>query len=227
MTNEPYTLPPRMIWLGQALQPLVVRLDTLMQQPPPPSPGIYSFGDLATHLGHMANVAARAQQRVETLSRAVLENDTVNENAVHRAVDRFEAQLNEWQDVYAAIQGLVLPDASNTIRNLLAGALLHTLREVRAWLADLVELLLDIDSAIRKRGLPTSGHVEITLALILTAAPQLAELTRLVESLYTAYEPGTALQPNRRNGLGFWGAVGAVVLGVGIGDALFGDDEDY
>lgn len=101
----------------------------------------------------------------------------------------------------------------------------HSLIEIRDWLHELVETLADPMATVHRRGLPTSGYVELPLTLELTAAPELAGLSRWAErqSGYSGFSSSTSL--NRKSGLGFWGTVGAVVLGWGIGEALFGDDD--
>jgi hypothetical protein len=60
------------------------------------------------------------------------------------------------------------------VRNLLAGAYRHPLNEVRDWLVELMAAIDDPFTALQRRGLPTTGQIEIPITLKLTQAPQLA-----------------------------------------------------
>ena len=120
--------------------------------------------------------------------------------------------------VYREVLALNPYGRDTQARDLLAGVYRHTLVEIRDWLEDLVETLADPIAVVRRRGLPTTGYVELPLTLTLTAAPELASLSHWVGS-----NAGGAAR--RQSGLGFWGTVGALILGWGIGEALFGDDD--
>jgi hypothetical protein len=93
----------------------------------------------------------------------------------------------------------------------------HSLVQVRDWLKELVDALEDPVAAARSRGIPISGQVELPFYLTMTSAPALEQLT--------AWISRHSSSSRRSGGLGFWGTVGALVLGWGIGDALFGDDD--
>ena len=111
-------------------------------------------------------------------------------------------------------------------RDLLAGVYRHLLTEIRNWMEELVEVIGDPLAAVKRRGLPTSGYVELPINLTLTEAPQLAELHDwLVPGLRGAGNDRLPPARARKSGLGFCGTVAAAVLGFAIGDWLFGGEE--
>ena len=97
--------------------------------------------------------------------------------------------------------------------------------EIQDWLDELVETIDRPLAAVKRRGLPTSGHVTLRLTLTLTEAPELAGLRRWTESYRLPAAGNASHAPAARSGLGFWGTVGAVVTGFAIGDLLFDDEE--
>lgn len=95
----------------------------------------------------------------------------------------------------------------------------HALEEVAAWLDEMLEVIDDPIPALRRRGLPTTGKVDLELTLRLTPAPELAELERYVRA--QGLERRSASAPS--NGLGFWGW--AAVIGLGLWLSGGGCDE--
>ena len=90
---------------------------------------------------------------------------------------------------------------------------------------ELIEVIDDPLAAVRRRGTPTSGHVELPITLTLTAAPQLAELYDWLElDLLEPGDYGSRSAPAEKQGLGFLGTAAAVALGFGIGSWLFGGE---
>lgn len=112
-------------------------------------------------------------------------------------------------------------------RNLLSGVYRHTLRDLRDWMRNLVDTLADPMATLVSRGLPTSGHVELTFELKLAAAAELASLTYWLQKHGNSHFTGASLLSNRsspKSGLGIWGYVGAAVLGHWLGSHSGNDD---
>ncbi|MBK8891153.1 MAG: hypothetical protein IPN75_12680 [Dechloromonas sp.] len=100
----------------------------------------------------------------------------------------------------------------------------HHLGEVRDWLGDLIETLVDPVAALKKRELPSSGEVKLPLTLRLTAAAQLAKLSRWTTRQQVS-PPVTEYQPPPISGLRYWGTLGTILIAWGIGGALFGGND--
>gem|GEM_PF-3766739 len=68
----------------------------------------------------------------------------------------------------------------------------HNLSQVDAWLAELRAVLADPKTALRERGLPTSGEVELDLTLRLEPSPALERLREMVRA---SDEPAVVQKP--------------------------------
>lgn len=218
MADEPL-LPHRITLLGEAMRPLWRKIETQLGHHVLPATAAYGMAEIVSgHLDELQVLAHRLADRINSLMSDVVGNEGATDGDVYRAVGRFEAFVDDLLAGYREVRALNAYGRDAEARDLLAGVYRHTLVEIKDWLDDLVETLADPMAVVRRRGLPTTGYVELPLTLTLTAAPELASLSRWIEG----NAGGTA---RRKSGLGFWGTVGAVILGWGIGDALFGDDD--
>lgn len=223
MDDEPL-LPRRVTVLGEAMQPLWRKIATRLDDPVTPSILVYGMTEIVSHhLDELQSLAHRLNDRVNGLMSDVVENENAADSDVYRAVGRFEAFADDLLAGYRDVRTFNAYGRDVEARDLLAGIYRHTLIEIRDWLGELVETLADPMAAVRRRGLPTTGYVELPLALTLTAAPELVALSRWIEGNADVFSSGVATKA--KSGLGFWGAVGAAILGWGIGEALFGDDD--
>lgn len=228
MSDEPL-LPHRITQLGKAMQPLLLKLKARIDKPvakTSTTPDIAAF--VSRHLDGLQDCANRLEIRIDGLMRDVVADETASDADVYLAVGRFEALLDDLLDAYHAIRTLFAVSADAEARDLLADVYRHTLVEIRDWLDELVDVIADPMAAVKKRGLPTRGYVELPLNLTLTAAPALAALVRWAqrESVSLALSGPSPNYPVAKNsGLGFWGTVGALALGWGIGETLFGDHD--
>lgn len=216
-------IPPRLVWLGEALAPVLARFQSAPTHAGH-APCLMKSPDLAALIDHIQIYLVRLEIEVDLLSEDTFENEHADMRAVNRAAGRFESALDEWSRLLVCAREIWLPGDSGKTSRLLEGALLHIHGDIQRWLAELVELLVDTRQAMRRRGLPETGTVTLELKLVLSAPPQFDELTRHIEKV----GPDAALYSRGAvpgKGLGFWGTVGAVALGFGIGNALFGDDD--
>lgn len=224
MHDEPL-LPRRLTLLGEAMRPVWLKVNAQLDMPIGHSLAVPDMADVASH--HLAKIGRAIQglsDRVNGLMRDVVSNEEASDAEVYRAVGRFEAFLDDLLAGHDAVRALATDGTETEIRDLLAGTYRHALVEVRDWLRDLVDALADPIAALKKQGLPTSGEVELPLALKLTAAPELAGLSRWATQRQLS-RPATDYQPPPASGLGFWGTLGTIVLAWGIGEALFGGDD--
>jgi hypothetical protein len=222
--SDEIELPRRLTVLGEAMRPLWItvrsQIDRPVHQALADAPSMVDV--VSHHLGVLQNTILRLTDRINSLMTDVVSNDDVSDPEVYRAVGGFEAFLDDLLASYHAVRVLNVYGDDAEARDLLACVYRHSLVEVRDWLQELVETLANPLDALRKRGLPTSGAVELPLTLTLTSAPELAGLSQWAELHSLDYSRS---RPKHCAGLGFWGTVGAMAIGFGIGDALFGDDD--
>lgn len=221
MTDE-ITLPSRLVCLGEAMAPVLRKLDAAVAEESLPTVPVGSMVDVIKEgLAALGRSMSRLSDQVNGLMSNVAANESATDRDVYRAVGRFEGVLDEIISDYRKIGRQSAFGSNEEALVLLAGTYRHSMQEIQAWLQDLVDTLADPKAALRRKGLPTTGSIEIPLTLTLTSAPELAGLQRWGER-HSVYTPS----PTPTNqGLGFWGTVGAIAIGWGIGEALFGDDD--
>lgn len=219
MTDE-VVLPKRISLLGEAMNPVLVKLRSgIAQQLSVTAPVGAMIDVISVSLNSLQGMVHRLNGQVNALMSDVVSKEDASDADVYRAVGRFEAFLDDLLSEYQGLKRLNAYGADIEGRDLLVGAYRHTLVEIRDWLQDLVDTLANPQAALRRKGLPTTGPVEIPLTLHLTGAPELAALGRWGE------RQSGVFSSSKHSGLGFWGTVGALALGWGIGEALFGDDD--
>lgn len=221
MTDE-ITLPPRLVCLGEAMAPVLGKLDAALAEQSQPTVPVGSIVDVIKEgLAALGGSMPRLSDQVNGLMTDVAANESASDRDVYRAVGRFEGVLDEIISNYRKVCRHSAYGIDEEACELLAGTYRHSMREIQIWLQDLVDTLADPIAALHRKGLPTTGSIEIPLTLTLTSAPELTGL-QLWGERYSLYTPS----PTPTNqGLGFWGTVGAIAIGWGIGEALFGDDD--
>ena len=219
MTDEA-VLPKRISLLGEAMNPVLRKLRSGIVQRLTATAPVGSMIDvISVSLNSLQGIVHRLNGQVNALMSDVVSKEDASDADVYRAVGRFDGFLDDLLSEYQGLMRLNAYGADIEGRDLLVGAYRHTLVEIRDWLQDLVDTLADPQAALRRKGLPTTGPVEIPLTLHLTGAPELAALGRWGE------RQSGVFSSSKNSGLGFWGTVGALALGWGIGNALFGDDD--
>lgn len=109
-------------------------------------------------------------------------------------------------------------------RDWLAAAYRRTLMELDAGLMALLGILENPAAAFDGQRLPKRGTVTVLLTITLTAGPEVEALAAWVQKRRRQLLPSE--RQTRRQGLGFWGWVGAIALGSWIGSSLADDDCD-
>lgn len=215
--TDTIVVPQRLQVLGQALKPVWKCLTEQLEQPHAATIPVHAMLNvISRHLDYLQVAVSPLANRIDDLMRDVVSNEHVTDAQVYRAVGRFEAPLEDLVDHFNEVASLAPYGADIDARNMLVGVYRHSLTEIRDWLKELVEALEDPVAAARARGIPIEGQVELPFTLTMTSAPELEQLT----SWLSRHASG-----GQKSGLGFWGTVGAMVLGWGIGNALFDDDD--
>ena len=218
MTSDKPLLPPHVTLLGEALRPLPAQIDKALSAPPPPEVPETSFVTAAQiGLTKLEEGVERMVSEVNALGRIVTAADTPPAD-VHRAAGRVEAVLEDQLRRHAALYHLRAEPAYARGQELLLATYRNTLIQIRDWLQEIVETLADPMAALEKRGLPTSGKVELRLSLELTAPKELGQFREWV-----AQEADE--EDERSSRAAAWGSLLTLAAGVLLGGLFFGDDE--
>ena len=216
--NDEIVLPRRMTMLGEALVPLERSLRSSLDASVAPSAPVGSMIEIAkAHFDQLQSVVHRLSDRVNGLMSDVISKDGASDSDVYRAVGRFESVLDELQTGYLDVRRLAAMGDDIEARDLLAGVYRHALKEIYAWITDVIAVMSNPCAALRARGLPTSGNIELPLTLTMTSPHQLQGLNNWIQR--KANSSGSS---SKRSGLGFWGTLGALWLGGEVGEHLFG-----
>lgn len=229
-------LPHRLSVLGEAMGTVAQHVWTALDDKLAPTIPVPDM--LATVARILAMLDAQIQLvsvRTNDLMPEVIANQTASDLAVYRAVGRFEASVRELLAGYHQVLSLAAFGDGVIARNLLAAAYRHTLNEIHDWLCEVVFTIADPLAAIQRRGLPTSGHVELPLTLTLTPAPELDELAKWAAQHSARRTPrpsprtpaaSVTTRPAQPKSPGFWDTLTTAILLCGISNALFGSDAD-
>lgn len=218
MLDEP-VLPHRLKVLGIAIQPLLWKVEREINAPVRVvTPVSDILNVIPRSLDPLQTAVSRLEARIQSLMTEVVSREAASDSDVYRAVGGLETHFDDLLAGYHGVRALDARSEDARAVELMAAIYRHTLVEMRDWLRTLVDVLADPIGALRRRGLPADGHIEIPIVLKLTTAPQLADLLRW------AQERSPGGQIKGQSELGFWGTTAAVALGWGIGQALFGDD---
>ena len=216
MNGNP-VLPPHVITLGSAMRPMLSKLEArMMDTPTHRTVAKYDMVDaMSDQIDKLSGTTSGLVTKVNILGDVLSTAGTDAE--IHRTVGGIEVYLDDLLAQRFEVLRWHAVGSDARALDLLAGVYRHLLTEIRDWLEELIKTIADPLAAVKRRGLPTSGSVDLHLMLTLTEAPQLAALHRWVERNH---------RPAGKSNLGLLGTVGAVVVGIAIGGWLFGDGDE-
>ena len=145
--------------------------------PPSTEPCLDIAGFASRHLRMIEDRAARLAEAINDDLGAVTGPDTAD-SAVWRATSRVEVQIEGLLDQYDEVRRANPANGDLQAHRLLGEIYRDLLAQVQTWLNDVLQSLDDPAGALQKRGLPTEGHVEVTIALTLEAPRQVDDLAR-------------------------------------------------
>ena len=192
MTSEPL-LPPRVVRMGEALRPL---LSKVRERTPARSvgeaaaPATMEF--LSQRLRELEKATMRLKAAVEAMMADVIANEDADDTDVYGTVARLESRVDDLVDDWADLRYRAEGEFAEGVR-LLTGVYGGFLGRIEEWLEDLVESIADPLAAVERKGLPTSGHVELPFKLVLDAPQRIGELQDWVDRELRRRETGTAL----------------------------------
>ena len=219
------TLLPGVTALGEALRPLLLKLQAQMDAPVCRDLRVVDLAsEIADHLDELEDTLQGLVAKANALGELLAREGPVA--GIHRGAGGLEVYLDTLLARYSEVRRWRPGASGAAARDSLAGVYRHLLTEVRDWMDELIEAIDDPLAAVKRRGLPTSGKAHLGFYLTLTEAPELASLHDWLESnLSGARGYGTHSAPTEKQPLGFLGTVAAVALGFGIGSWLFGGEE--
>lgn len=238
--------PPALVTLAEALRPLAGQIKRrLGAQPSRVVTATDTFQFLTEHLSRNTAHIKHLEKEADTI--IGLQGGSTNAGDVHRLAGRLESRIDSLLEDYSEARNY-MPVYDKDIRGqeLLEAVHRHTLKEVRRFIDSLVRLCARPKTAgtktstkanVQSIGLkPTNAPEVETLKLWienrqnevkLQSEPREQEITvslssEDVDKLREWRERGPPQEEPQR--LGFWGHVGAVVLGIGIADLFFLDE---
>ena len=208
-------LPANVTALGRALRPTLAKVSTTLASSP------LTGGETATvelveeYLSRLANAHDDFLAKVEEIGQVIAEDD---ELAVYRAVGAFDAHLQVLLDGYMEVRSWGGNKRARQGRDLLAQVHRSILTQIKGWLQEVVDVAEAPLAVAERGGLKPAEDERVSLEVTL-AIQEPPELELLIEWKQDA-EPETP----ERDGIGFWGRVASIMLGIGIADLLFFDD---
>lgn len=220
-------LPSQVIVLGEALAPVARGARQAMTRRVRSSGHEFAtLEDLSHHMGVIQQALTHLSPRLDGLMTDVIHKEGAGAFEVGRAAGRLEQVLSEFVDGYLDAKASHAGPETSEARSLILGVYRHHIREICEWLEELVAVIANPASAIRKRGIAAAANVELTVALNMTSPPEMAKLHALAKRLLptpeTYSEPSPRVEQRDTSGPGLLGTIGALAFGIGVSRAVFG-----
>jgi hypothetical protein len=220
-------LPPQLVLLGEALAPVARSAQKAMTRRVRSSGHEFeTLADLSRHMGVIQQALTHLSPRLDGLMTDVIHKEGVGAVEAGRAAGRLEQVLSEFVDGYLDAKASHAGTEASEARSLILGVYRHHIREICEWLDELVAVIADPASAIKKRGIATAANIDLTVALDMTSPPEMAKLDALAKSLLpppeTCLERLPRFEQRETGGPGILGTIGALAFGIGVTKAVFG-----
>lgn len=209
---------PHIVLLGEALQPVLRKVETQLDASTThPTHRGETYRDVSERvLDEVQNFMERLANEISQLNKRVVSAADPSDAAVHRSVGRLEVVIDELLDSHAHTRRIC--SSTHERGHLLLLALLRRiLTRIRTWLRDLVEATEDPRAVLKRKGLPTSGHVHLQLDVDL----DLDDTLELREFNDWVIERSKV----KRRGNGSGNGLIAFAAGIFLGGLFFGDDD--
>lgn len=232
-------LAPHVVLLGEALLPLLRKVEAQLSEPVRPIGADENFLDVCrSTLNQFRESVNRLADEANGTLNGVAGAADVPDAEVHRAVGRLEMVLDELLDSYAELRGARPHAAHARGQELLLAALRQTLTEIQDWLLDMVDAFADPVGALKRKGLPTDGSVNLQLIFNITTPKELEEFNEWADGQVLELEELDEWMGEQGTGAvekwkrrepgpkpGCWSGLTAFVAGMVLGGWFLGDDE--
>ena len=223
--GEESIVPRAVAVLGEALRPVATKVESRIGEAPVRRERLEDVGEfLSRHLREMGDdVEALSEDVDREFGSAVARVD--DDGGVWRAVARVEVRIERLLDSYDEARAAKSDPEDAAVLRLLADAYRDLLRQILAWLHEILDFVDEPLATLRRRGLPTEGKVDLTIELTLEAPPELDRITRWAEQrtaeLADAWDEGVERSRARSD----YGVLALVLSAFGLGWLFGGDDE--
>ena len=232
-------LAPHVVLLGETLQPLLRKVEAALSEPVRPIGADENFLDVCrSTLNQFRESVNRLADEANGTLNGVAGAADVPDAEVHRAAGRLEMVLDELLNSYAELREARPHAAHVRGQELLLAALRQTLTEIRDWLLDMVDAFADPVAALKRKGLPTDGSVNLQLIFNITTPKELEEFNDWADGQVLELEELDDWMSEQEQALlkngnvesqdrkpGSWSGLTAFVAGMFLGGWFLGDDE--
>lgn len=217
-----FTLEPHLLALKSALVPVLSRLrQALASRESASVPCADLLPEVHWHIHRMPGEIEQLTHLINSRLAPLVLN-----GGAPGGLEAVVEDLGFWVDTWSArmteARRLHTDPEERDARDWLVAVYRRPLSELSGGLESLARILEDPIAEVRRLGLPTEGHVELPLNITVTAGPELEALSAWAKGRSRQLLPSE--RQTRRQGLGFWGWVGAIALGSWIGSSLADDD---
>lgn len=222
-------LPSRVTFLGKALAPVAKNLRRAITRRVKSSGHEFvMIDDLLHHMDVIHQGLTHLSSRLDGLMANVMRNEKAGMVEAQRETGRLEQVLSEFVHGYHEAKASHADPESSEARTLVLGVYHHHIREICEWLEELVQVITNPVSAAKKRGIPLTENVELSVALNMTSPPEMAKLNDLATKLQIRrapvieYAPAPRYEQPESYAPGVLGTLGALAFGIGITKAVLG-----
>lgn len=224
MRDETIVLPRHLQIFLAAIKPIRQHLYSGLRQTVLPVVETPDFlGRIAGLLNPLELFVQNTDRIINKKPGVVVQRSDASEVEILSAVRNFEHELHSLLSAYQSVRALDVHGEEVHARQLLEEIYLHLFNQLGAWLDELVAVLSDPAGTLKKRGLPTSGHVNVPINLTLTSAPQLAKLVAWCRARNE--ETIDAVQSAAPARIGWLATIGLTWLGWEFIEHLMGSDD--
>ena len=147
-------LPPKVIFLGEALAPVARSVRQAMTRRVRSSGHEFeTLADLSRHMGVIQQALTHLSPRLNGLMTEVIHNEGAGVADAGRAAGKLEQVLSEFLDGYLDAKACHAVAEATEARSLILGVYRHHIREICEWLEQLVAVIADPASASRSAAL--------------------------------------------------------------------------
>lgn len=172
------TLPRSLVVLGDALRPVFRRIADRMADAPAQVGQSVEIGEFASrHLRMLETDVAKLEDEINGELGSATAPGTSDAD-VWRAAARMEVHVERILDNFDDVRRVKPGKGDARGFSLLGDIYCALLEQIQTWLNEIVDVIDDPLAAVRKRGLPTQGNVDITIRLTLETPPEIRSLAR-------------------------------------------------
>lgn len=224
--GEESIVPRAVVVLGKALRPVAGKVAARIDKAPARRERPDNVGEfLSRHLRQMDDdVEALSEDVNRELGGAVA--GAGDDADVWRAVARLEVRIEGLLDSYDEVRGAEGDPEDAPGLSLLADIYRNLLRQILTWLNEILEFVDRPLAALRSRGLPTEGKVDLAITLTLESpSPQLESLARWAGQRADELDLLWDEEAERDRPRSDFGLLALVLSAFGLGWLFGGDDE--